>query len=121
DEAARAAVLGAELWGADVLQPLARRVFWGAAKRSPRSISSYQAASQLPRLPKPILRVVFPPVARLEIAMHGADDDALRADRRAPDWRRRGARAPAPTAGSAWRRPAAGRRRPAPRPPARRR
>jgi glutathione S-transferase len=83
DEAARAAVLGAELWGADVLQPLARRVFWGAAKRSPRSISSYQAASQLPRLPKPILRVVFPPVARLEIAMHGADDDALRADLRA--------------------------------------
>jgi glutathione S-transferase len=80
DEAARAAVLGAELWGADILQPLARRVFWAAAKRSPASIPSYQAASQLPRLPKPIVRVVFPPVARLEIAMHGAGEDAVRAD-----------------------------------------
>jgi len=83
DETRRAAVLGAELWGADVLQPLARRVFWGATKRSPRSIPSYQAASQLPRLPGPVLRVVFPPVARLEIALHGAGDEALRADLRA--------------------------------------
>jgi glutathione S-transferase len=80
DEAARAAVLGAEFWGADVLQPLARRVFWGAAKRRPGKVHSYQEASQLPRLPRPVVRVVVPAVIRLEIALHGARDDVLRAD-----------------------------------------
>jgi glutathione S-transferase len=80
EESARAAVLGAEFWGADVLQPLARRVFWGAVRRRPDAIPSYQAASQLPRLPRPVIRLVFPAVARVEIAMHGAGDAAVRAD-----------------------------------------
>jgi glutathione S-transferase len=80
DEASRAKVLGAELWGADVLQPLARRVFWAAAKRRPSAIPSYQAASQLPQLPWPLVRPLFPLVARLEISMHGAGEAAVRAD-----------------------------------------
>jgi glutathione S-transferase len=80
DEAERAKVLGAEFWGADVLQPLARRVFWGAVKRRPGAIPSYQEASRLPRLPRPIVRAVVPVVARLESAMHKADDAAVRAD-----------------------------------------
>jgi glutathione S-transferase len=80
DEASRAKVLGAEFWGADVLQPLARRVFWGAVKRSPGAIPSYQASSQLPQLPRPVVRAVFPAIARLEIAMHGAGEAAVRAD-----------------------------------------
>jgi len=79
-ETARAAVLGAELWGADVLQPLARRLVWGALKRNPRAIPSLQEASRLPRLPRPVVRLVAPWVIRLEIAMHGAGDDAVRAD-----------------------------------------
>jgi glutathione S-transferase len=80
DAGARAAVLGAELWGADVLQPLARRVFWGAVKRRPGAVASYQEASQLPRFPGPVVRIVAPALARLEIKTHGADDESLRAD-----------------------------------------
>jgi glutathione S-transferase len=80
DEASRAKVLGAELWGADVLQPLARRVFWGAVKRRPSAIPSFQAASQLPQLPRPMVRAFFPAIARLEIALQGAGGAAVRAD-----------------------------------------
>ena len=80
DEATRASVLGAELWGADVLQPLARRVVWAALKRRPDAIPSYQEASRLPRLPRPVVRLVAPAVIRLEISMHGARDEAVRAD-----------------------------------------
>jgi glutathione S-transferase len=83
DEGSRAKVLGAEFWGADVLQPLARRIFWGAVKRRPDAIPSYQAASQLPQLPRPVVRMIFPAVARLEIAMHKAGEDAVRADLKA--------------------------------------
>lgn len=82
-ESARAQVLGAELWGADVLQPLARRVFWGAVKRRPGAVASYQEASRLPRFPGPVVRVVAPALARLEIKLHDADDETLRADLRA--------------------------------------
>ncbi len=80
DEAGRSAVLGAEFWGDDVLQPLARRIVWAALRRRPDAIPSYQAASQLPSLPRPVVRVVAPAVIRMEIAMHGATDDAVRAD-----------------------------------------
>ena len=80
DEGARAGVLGAELWGADVLQGLARRVFWGAVKRRPGALASYQEGSQLPRFPAPVVRIVAPALARLEIAMHGAGDATVRAD-----------------------------------------
>jgi glutathione S-transferase len=80
DEDARAAVLGAELWGADVLQGLARRVFWGAVRRRPGAVASYQAASRLPRFPAPVVRIVAPGLARLEIKLHGADDATLRND-----------------------------------------
>ncbi len=80
DEQARAAVLAAELWGADVLQPLARRVFWGAAKRRPGALASYQEASRLPKVPRPLVRVIAPPLVRLETIVHGGNDEVLRAD-----------------------------------------
>ena len=60
--AARAAVLDAERWGDEVLQPLVRRIVWGALRRRPGAIPSYQAASQLPRLPRPVVKVVAPAV-----------------------------------------------------------
>ncbi len=41
---------------------------------------SYQEASKLPRLPRPIVRVVAPGVIRIESAMHGVSEDAVRAD-----------------------------------------
>lgn len=83
DEAARTQVLGAELWGEDVLQPLARRIVWAALRHRPAAIPSYQEASQLPALPRPVVRLVAPAVIRLETALHGASDAAVHADLRA--------------------------------------
>ena len=83
DAAARAAVLEAEQWGDDVLQSLVRRIVWGALKRAPSAIPSYQQASQLPRLPRPVVKVVAPAVIAIERRLHGAGDDAVRADLRA--------------------------------------
>ncbi|HEX6388457.1 MAG TPA: glutathione S-transferase N-terminal domain-containing protein [Solirubrobacteraceae bacterium] len=80
---ARAAVLEAERWGDEVLQPLVRRLCWGALKRNPRAIPSYQAASQLPQLPGPVVRLAAPGVIAIARRMHGASDDAVRADLRA--------------------------------------
>ncbi len=80
EEAARTQVLGAELWGDEVLQPLARRIVWAALRHAPAGIPSYQEASQLPRLPRPVVKLVAPAIIRLEIAMHGASDAAVRTD-----------------------------------------
>lgn len=82
DAAARAAALDAERWGEEVLQPLVRRLVWAALKRRPGAIPSFQEASQLPRLPRPVVRLVAPGVIAIERAMHRADDDAVRADLR---------------------------------------
>jgi len=57
DPAARDAVLAAEEWGDELLQPLARRAVWTALKFCPGAIPTYQQASKLPRLPRPIVRV----------------------------------------------------------------
>ncbi|MGH2898070.1 MAG: glutathione S-transferase family protein, partial [Solirubrobacteraceae bacterium] len=70
DADARAAVLDAELWGDEVLQPLARRLTWGALRRGPRAIPSYQQASQLPRLPGPLVRLVAGGVIAIERAIN---------------------------------------------------
>ncbi len=80
DEAARAAVLEAERWGEEILQPLARRAVWSALKRRPGAIPSYQQASQLPRLPGPLVRAAAPAVIRIETAMNRAQDATVRAD-----------------------------------------
>jgi glutathione S-transferase len=82
DAAARAAVLEAERWGDEVLQPLVRRLVWSALKRRPDAIPSYQEASQLPRLPRPLVRLVAPGVIAIERAMNRAADGAARADLR---------------------------------------
>jgi glutathione S-transferase len=83
DPAARAAVLEAERWGDEVLQPLVRRLTWGALKRRPGAIPSYQEASQLPQLPGPVVRLAAPGVIAIARRMHHASDDAVRADLRA--------------------------------------
>ena len=83
---ARAAVLAAERWGDEVLQPAVRRIVWSALKRRPEAIPSFQQASQLPQLPRPVVRAVAPGVIAIERAMNGAADEAARADLRAlPD------------------------------------
>ena len=66
-----------------MLQPLVRRIVWGALKRNPGAIPSYQAASQLPRLPRPVVTLVAPGVIAIARRLHGAADEAIRADLRA--------------------------------------
>ncbi|HWC28038.1 MAG TPA: glutathione S-transferase family protein [Solirubrobacteraceae bacterium] len=80
DEPARSAVLEAERWGDEVLQPAVRRLVWAALKRRPDAAASYQQASRLPRLPRPVVRLVAPGVIALERALHGASDEAVRGD-----------------------------------------
>jgi glutathione S-transferase len=80
DPVARDAMLAAEQWGDDVLQPQARRAVWSALKHDPSAIPSYQEASKLPRLPRPIVRLVAPAVIRIESSMHDATDEVVRED-----------------------------------------
>ena len=80
DPDARAAVLEAERWGDEELQNAVRRIVWAALKRRPSAIPSFQQASQLPRLPRPVVKLVAPGVIAIERAMNRASDDAVRAD-----------------------------------------
>lgn len=80
DPAVHDAVLAADEWGGEVLQPLARRAVWVALRHRATAIPSYQEASKLPRLPRPIVRLVAPAVIRVESALAHASDDAFRAD-----------------------------------------
>ena len=83
DADARAAALEAERWGDEVLQPAVRRIVWAALKRRPDAIPSYQQASRLPRLPRPLVRLVAPAVIAIERRLNCASDEAVRADLRA--------------------------------------
>ena len=80
DPDARAAVLEAERWGDEELQKAARRLVWAALKRRPGAIPSFQEASQLPRLPRPLVKLVAPGVIAIERALNRASDEAVRAD-----------------------------------------
>ncbi len=83
DEAARSAALDAERWGDEVLQPLARRVVWGALQRNPGAIPSFQESSKLPRLPRPVVRFLAPGVIAIERKVNKAAENQVRADLRA--------------------------------------
>lgn len=83
DADARAKVLEAERWGEEVLQRVARRITWAALRHRPEAIPSFQQASQLPQLPRPVVKLVAPAVIAIERGMHQAADEAVRADLRA--------------------------------------
>lgn len=83
DPEARAAALEAERWGEDVLQPVARRLIWVALAQNPLAIPSFQQASKLPQLPRPLVRLLAPGVIAIERKINQATDDAARADLRA--------------------------------------
>src|SRR5215210_3659588 len=66
DPEARAAVLRAEEWGDEVLQPIARRLLWPAMLRRPGALASYSRGSKVPA-PAPLLRLVAPVATRAEM------------------------------------------------------
>jgi glutathione S-transferase len=76
---ARARVERAEEWGAQVLQPLARRVIWAALVRTPKAVGSYSEGARLP-VPQPMVGLTAPLVARIATAANGASDPMVRAD-----------------------------------------
>jgi glutathione S-transferase len=80
EERKHAKVLGAESWGAEILQPVTRRILWGAMKRRPDAVPSFQQASKLPQFPRPVVRVAAPLIVRTLSALHSASDAIVRAD-----------------------------------------
>jgi glutathione S-transferase len=66
DPAARARVEEAERWGDEVLQPVARRLFWIGVGRNPDAGASYQQGSKLP-VPGPLRTLITPTIGRLAV------------------------------------------------------
>jgi glutathione S-transferase len=79
DPAQRARVEAAEAFGADVLQPLARRLVWATVQRRPDALSSYAEGADLP-IPASLAASSAPLIARLERLLHGASEQRARAD-----------------------------------------
>lgn len=82
DPAERARVEEAEAWGDEVLQPLVRRILWPMAKANPESMASFSEGSKLPAIPVPVLKVIAPALARVEMKANGATDATYPADLR---------------------------------------
>ncbi|HEX6389204.1 MAG TPA: glutathione S-transferase family protein [Solirubrobacteraceae bacterium] len=79
DPAERAAVLAAEEWGDDVLQPLARRVVWPTLKENAKASPTFTKGSKLP-LPAPAIRLSMPLIARIEMRINDATVETRAAD-----------------------------------------
>jgi glutathione S-transferase len=93
DHEARAHVLRAEQWGEEVLQPLARRITWGALRRAPHAMGSYLEGAKM-ILPPRMAMLGAPVVSRIAVRINHANDAEVRADlahldshlQRADDW-----------------------------------
>lgn len=79
DADARAAVLEAERWGDEVLQPVARRVLWPTLKEHPEAAPSFSAGGKL-KLPAPVLRTSMPLIARIEMRINQTSQATRTAD-----------------------------------------
>jgi glutathione S-transferase len=79
DGRVRRDVEAAELWGDQVLQPLARRIVWAALQRRADAMMSYSEKADLP-VPRPIARMSAPLIARAAGRLNGATGPAVRAD-----------------------------------------
>jgi glutathione S-transferase len=63
-------VAAAEAWGEEVLQPLTRRLVWGALDRQPSALTSYAVGAR-PPVPAIVTRGLAWAVVRAENAIHG--------------------------------------------------
>jgi len=79
DADGREAVLRAEAWADEVLQPAARRLVWNALKRDRSTLGSYLEDAKL-GLPVPVATAVAPPIIRLAARLNHADDEHARRD-----------------------------------------
>jgi glutathione S-transferase len=76
----RAAVLEAERWGDEVLQPLARRVLWVTLKENPKAGASYTEGGRLAFLPAFAMTMSMPLIARIEMRINDASVETRTAD-----------------------------------------
>ncbi|MGB2712472.1 MAG: glutathione S-transferase family protein [Conexibacter sp.] len=79
DAAARTLVEEAERWGDEVLQPIARRLFWTGLRACPDALGSYAEGSKLP-VPAPLRKLITPVMSRLAAARNKASAAQARAD-----------------------------------------
>jgi glutathione S-transferase len=75
----RRSVEEAELWGDQVLQPLARRIVWAGLRRRSDAMMGYSVQADLP-VPRPLARLSAPLVAAAASRANSADDASVRAD-----------------------------------------
>jgi glutathione S-transferase len=80
DPQQRDAVLEAERWGDEVLQPLARRVLWVTLKENPKAGPSYTEGGRLEILPAFMLSSSMPLIARLEMRLNNSSVESRAAD-----------------------------------------
>jgi glutathione S-transferase len=82
DPGRRAAVLRAESWADEALQPAARRLSWAALKRDRSTLESFLEDARL-GIPAHLAARTAPPVIRLSARLNRAGDAAVRRDLRA--------------------------------------
>jgi glutathione S-transferase len=73
------AVEGAEEWGDEILQPIARRLTWAALKRDRSTIGSFLEGARL-GLPHGVAVRTAPPLIVLAARLNDATDETARAD-----------------------------------------
>jgi glutathione S-transferase len=79
DQALRAQVRDAELWGESVLQPLPRRLSWWALGRQRSALRSFAEGARLHVPLGPAVRTAAPIIA-IERRINAASDEAVRGD-----------------------------------------
>jgi glutathione S-transferase len=75
----REAVLRAEAWADEVLQPAARRLTWSALKRDRSTLGTYLEDARL-GIPVSVATATAPPIIRLAARLNHADDEHARRD-----------------------------------------
>jgi glutathione S-transferase len=75
----RAAVVRAERWGEEVLQPLVRRIVWAGLRRRVAAVHGYGAGARLP-VPQFVTRLSAPLIVPVAARLNGASDPSVRAD-----------------------------------------
>jgi glutathione S-transferase len=79
DPERRAAVEAAESWGDEVLQPVPRRIIWGALKRDRSTLASYLEDAHT-GIPVSVAARTAAPVVHLAARLNAATDEAVRRD-----------------------------------------
>jgi glutathione S-transferase len=75
----RAEVERVEAWGDEELQPIPRRLAWGALKRDRSTIRTYLEGARL-GMPKAVAAATSAPLIHLSARLNSATDEAVRAD-----------------------------------------